>query len=190
MERSLVGGAFTKEGHGHTVAAALPAGEGGATRLRCGGGHDAAAAEAPGRVEQVHVAALAAAQAGHLAEHLGRHLRQWHALGDGEVVRPVRADHRVAIVEVRANAHGHRLLPRGQVHFARHRTAADIEGQALLYLGRQLAFEVDLRHGLLVVSNLDHLRVHPAQLVWGRGHDESPSRRGSTTSQWQPSGRR
>ena len=40
----------------------------------------------------MHVAALAAAEARDLAEHLGGHLVERHALGDREVVRAVGAD--------------------------------------------------------------------------------------------------
>ena len=172
MKGALVGRAFAEEGHRHPVLAQLLGREGRAAGRRQAGADDAAAAELVHRIEQVHVAALALAQAGDLAEHLGRHRVERHALGNGEVVRPVRADHGVLLLEVRADAHRHRLLAGGQVHLARHRPGADVKRQALLDVGRQLALQIDIGHGLLVVPDLHHLLVHPEQSVFVRLHPD------------------
>lgn len=63
--------------------------------------HDAAAAELVRRIEQMHVAALAASEAGLLAEHLGGHLLQRHTFVDRKMVRPMRTDHRFVLGEMR-----------------------------------------------------------------------------------------
>lgn len=170
VEGALVGGALAEEGHGDGLGARHLRRQRGAAGRRQAGADDAAAAEAVLGVEQVHVAALAAAQPGDLAEDLRCHAVQRHALGDGEVVRPVRADHGVLVRQVRADAHGHRFLAGRQVHLARHRAGRDVEGQPLLDLRRQLAFEVGLRQGLLVAPDQQHGLVHPEQPFGVRFH--------------------
>ena len=75
---------------------------------------------------------------GGLAEHLGGHGIERHALGNGEVMRAVRADHGIFRAQVRAYAHGHRLLPGREMHLARHRAGADIEGRPFWILGGSL----------------------------------------------------
>jgi hypothetical protein len=143
---------------------------------------DAAAAEAVLRIEQVHVAALAAAEPGDLAEDLGGHAIERHALGDGEVVRPVGADHGVLRSQVRADADGDRLLAGREVHLAGHRARGDVEGQPRLDVRRQLAFQIDLRQRLLVAADQQHRLVHPQQ-AFGRGfHARAPVGCGSPQS--------
>jgi hypothetical protein len=83
----------------------------------------------------VHVSALALAQAGLLAEHFGRHFRHAYPFCDGEVVRAMSANDGVASAQMGADADSNRLLASGQVHLARYRARANIEGQALLYVG-------------------------------------------------------
>jgi hypothetical protein len=117
------------------------------------------------------MAALAAAKSRALAEALGGHRRQRHALGDGKVMRTVRSEDRVVRAEVRDHADGNRFLPRGQVHLARDRPRPDVKRQPLLDVRGKLSLEVDLRHGLLVVANPHHRFVHPQQLLpRGRSH--------------------
>jgi hypothetical protein len=77
------------------------------------GADDPTATEFVLRIEQMHMAALATAKSGRFAEHLGGHAVQRHALGDGEVMRPVRADHRIFLAQMSTHPHGHRLLSGG-----------------------------------------------------------------------------
>lgn len=79
-------------------------------------GDDAGAAEVGVGVEQVHVPAAALAEPGLAAEDLGGELAQVHAVGDRQVVRAVGRRHRVVRGQVITHAHGHRFLPRGEVH--------------------------------------------------------------------------
>ena len=100
---------------------------------------DAAAAEAALGVEQMHVAAFAVPEPGDLAEHFGGHLVERNAFGDREMVRAVRADHRVFDAKMGADAHSDGLLAGGEMHFAGHRARADVEGQTLLDFRRQFS---------------------------------------------------
>ncbi|MPM93432.1 hypothetical protein SDC9_140569 [bioreactor metagenome] len=118
----------------------------------------------------MHVAAFATTQAGGLAVHLGGHCVQVHILGNGEMVWAVSPDHGVVAAQVGAYPDGHRFLAGSQVHFAGHRTGADVESQSLLDLWRELGLEIDLGHGLLVLPDLDHFFVHPQQLFSCRLH--------------------
>jgi hypothetical protein len=72
------------------------------------------------------------------------------------------------------------------VHFSRHRTGADVEGQAFLNVRRELALQIDLRHRLFVFSNEKHVLVHPDELLGSRVHIfqlllQSAKRQGATT---------
>jgi hypothetical protein len=107
------------------------------------------------RVEQVHVPALAVAQAGLAAEDLGRHGVHVHALGQGEVVRPMGRGDRVPGAQVRAQAHGDRFLAGGQVHLAGDQACADIPGRGLV------GVVVPLQRSL-VGADPHHLRVEVA----------------------------
>ena len=78
------------------------------------------------RVEQVHVAALAPTQPGLAAVDLGRHAVEVDAVGDGQVVRAVRAGDGVVGVEVGADAGGHRLLAGREVHLAWYQAGTDV----------------------------------------------------------------
>ena len=118
----------------------------------------------------MHVAALALAQAGDFAEHLGGHGVQRHALGNREVVGAVGADHGVVRGQMRADANGHRFLASGQMHLARDRAGANVKGQTLLDIRGQFALHVDRRHGLFVKADLDHLLVHPEQFFFAGLH--------------------
>ena len=122
------------------------------------------------RVEQVHVTALAAAEAGRLAEHLGGELVERDALGDREVMRPVGADDGVVVAQVGAHPDRDRLLSGGQVHLARHRPAGDVERESVLDVRRQLALEIDVHHPLLEVADDEHRLVHPEELIFVRVH--------------------
>jgi hypothetical protein len=97
-------------------------------------------------------------------------------------MRPVRADHRVFLLQVRADADGHRLLPGGEMHLAGHRPRADVESEPLLDLRGKLALEVDGCHRLLVVADLDHLLVHPRQRFVAVSHVRLLVRMGRTGS--------
>ena len=170
VKRALVGGALAEARHRHPVLALLLGREREPARLRHAGADDATAAELVLRVEQVHVPALAVSEAGFLAEDLSGHAIQRHALGDGEMMRPVRTDHRVLALKVHAYPDCRRLLSCRQVHFARYRTRSDVERQPLLNVRRQLAFQIHLRHGFLVKADQQHLFVHPLELLGIRCH--------------------
>ena len=157
MERSLVGRAFAEERDGDVVAALLLEGERGADgRSACPSAMMPLQPKLVLGVEQVHVAALAVAEAGLLAEDLGGQL----------VACPCRARARsgaagacrdgVGRAEVGADADGHRLLPGRQVHLAGDRPGGDVEG-------RRLPLEVDLLDRLLEEADPDHLPVQLAE---------------------------
>src|ERR1700682_6794890 len=51
-----------------------------------------------------------------------------------------------------------------------HWSTADVEGKALLDIGRQLALEIDGDHRLLKLADHQHCLVHPEQLIGTRLH--------------------
>ena len=136
MESTLIGRALAKEGDRHPVLAHFFRRQCSAASNRHARADDAAATEFVRVVKQMHMPALAFAQAGHLAKHLSRHGVQRHAFGNRKMVRPMRAHHRVIVTQMRADAHGDWLLSGGQMHLARHRPTADVKGQTFLNRGR------------------------------------------------------
>ena len=126
VERALVGGSFPGDGDGDAALALPLEGE----RLAAGHGvalrDDARAREVGDRVEEVHVAAFAAAQAGLAPEDLGRHAVQVDAVRDGQVVRPVRPGDGVIGVQVGADAGCDGLLTSGEMHLAGDQTGPDV----------------------------------------------------------------
>jgi hypothetical protein len=163
VEGALVGGALTEERHGHVVLAQLLEGQGMADGRWHPFGDDPAAAEVGRRVEEVHVAALAVAQAGLLAEDLGGEPLHVHAVGQGDVVRPVGGGDRIGRSKVSGDPHRDRFLSGRQVHLAGHGPSGDVEG-------RGLALEVDLLEGLLEEADPYQLVVHVDQCFIARHH--------------------
>src|SRR2546427_506623 len=76
MESTLIGRAFPEEGHCDVIAMLHLGGEGGANGDRHACGDDAGTAKFYRRIEEMHVAALAFAQACLFAKDLRRHLLQ------------------------------------------------------------------------------------------------------------------
>jgi hypothetical protein len=92
-----------------------------AHRNRQPGRHHAVGAQhADRKIRDVHRAALAAVEAGGLAEQLGHHAAQVRALGQRVAVPAVGGGEVVGGMQVRADAGGHRLLPGGQVQRPAH----------------------------------------------------------------------
>jgi hypothetical protein len=127
VEGTLVGRAFSRDGHRDPVGPPplerQCLAERGGIALR----DDAGAGEVRIRVEQVHVPAAALAEPVHPAEDLGRHPLQIDSVGDGEVVRTVGGGDGVVDGQVRAHPRRDGFLSGGQVHFAGDGTGPDVE---------------------------------------------------------------
>ena len=154
VERALVRGAFAQERHGDAGLALHLARQRRADRRPHTLRDNARAGKIDRGVEDVHVAASAAAEARRLAENLRRHFLQVDAFGDRDMVRPMCRRDDVGRFEVGAHADRARLLSIRQMHFAGDRTARHVEG------GR-LAFEIRLLDRLLEIAADDHVSIHP-----------------------------
>src|SRR5665647_1132032 len=112
MKRALIGRAFTKKRNGHPVFPHLSGRQSGTAGWWQARTNNPAATEFVNRVEQVHVPALALPEPRDLAEHLGRHFVERNPLGNGKVMRPMSADHRIFLLQMSAYANSHRFLSR------------------------------------------------------------------------------
>ena len=83
------------------------------------------------------------------------------ALGDGNMVRAVRAGGIVIIIEMHAHADRARLLTVGKMHLARHRALGHVED-------RGFALHIDAVHHPLIAAREHHMGVHPEELFPGR----------------------
>ena len=150
MERAVADRAIAEEGNGDLARFLQHIAVARARRHQNARPDDAARAQhANLGLEDVHTAAASVRATRHLAEQFGDHLARRHALGERVAVAAMRAHHRVALAQVRADRRRDRLLT--DVRMA---CAGDEPG---LMQPRQL---------LLAATNLQHLPIEAKHLVF------------------------
>jgi hypothetical protein len=76
-------------------------------------------------------------------------------------MRAMGADYCVIVGQVGTNTNGYWLLSCSQMHLTWDWAGTYVKCKTLLNSGRKFAFHVDRCHGLFVITNLNHLLVHP-----------------------------
>ena len=150
---ALVRAAVATEGHAHAAVAPVAAGDRRADRDRRAPAYDRICTQhAALGVGDVHRAALAAAQAVTATVDLEHHPGYVATFRDAVPVSAMRAHDVVAVVEMRADADGDRLLSRVQMREARDLAGCDLDVQTLLELADGLHPPVDLDQSVRLKS--------------------------------------
>src|SRR5688572_18337939 len=159
--RPLVRAAVAAKRHADPPVPAIPAGDGCTRGDRRSAADDRVRAQHPARrIGDVHRPALAVAQPVPAPVDLEHHAGHVAALGDAVTVSAMRAHEVVAIIEMRADADGDRLLPGVEVGKSGDLTRRDLDVQSLLELADGFHPSVGVDQSLGIQSRRHPFTIH------------------------------